>query len=121
LIHRKDGPAEFADARPMQQYPSVPRWIVLLCILITAAMLSEVRAATVDAPDPQRETIVIHPRPRSAWDEMVAHTMEYLRLKEKFEPQRRMSRIDLDACERAENLPPGLRPPRIALDMRGCP
>jgi hypothetical protein len=120
LIQRKAARAECRKARPMQHYPSVPRWVVLPCMLVTAAILSQVHAATVDEP-PQREVIVIHPRPQTAWDEMMAHKAEYLRLKEKFEPTRRMSLIDLDACERAENLPPGQRPSRIALDMRGCP
>ena len=52
---------------------------------------------------------------------MLIHKANYLRLKEKFSPTRRIPRIDLDACERAEMMPPGLRPPQIILDMRGCP
>jgi len=107
----------------MQPYPSVPHWIVLLCALVSLAILTEVHAATVKKPPVEMEIIIVHPhpRPQSAWDEMLAHKAEYLRLKEKFEPTRHMSRIELDACESAGLLPPGLRPPQIVLDMRGCP
>jgi len=106
----------------MQPYPSVPFWIVFLCAVITAAVVPRLHAAPVDKPA-EREIIIVHPsdKPQSAWDEMVAHKAEYLRLKEKFEPTRRISRIDLDACENAGMLPPGLRPPQAILDMRGCP
>ncbi len=98
-------------------------WSLLLIVLFASMLHAPHPATAADNPPVRSEIIVVAPRtkPLSEWDEMLIHKANYLRLKEKFAPTRRISRIDLDACERAEMMPPGLRPPQIILDMRGCP
>ncbi len=95
-----------------------------LCALVAVFLVFLPESAAI-AADSSVEARLLDVRPRahpaSDWDEMLKHRSEYLRLKEKFEPEKRMTRIDLDACERDSMLPPGLRPPGVILELRGCP
>ncbi len=99
------------------------RWRYALPLAVALAIIA---AGSSQAEDP-RESVsadITSLRPQADsvdWDDMLKHRAEFLRLKAKFEPQRRIPGIDLDACERDEMLPPGLRPPQILMELRGCP
>ena len=99
------------------------RYAVVLFVALWVPLPQSSQLAAASNSSVEAEITTIHPQsaPRLEWEEMLRHRSEYLRLKDKFEPARRIPRIDLDACERNEMLPPGLRPPQILMELRGCP